>query len=188
SANTILAAGDSRLDQRQLFASRASSLPVTTECEVRIMAKPFGRPVRVVDTPDFGHEHLKNPQTHIEECKKYCQPGLCVLLLVLQLGRFTDAEGEILQSLERALGWRIRESTIVLLTHGDDLKRNREQFTSEHTPFSNIIQMCGGRYHLFNNNSKDTKQVIALMQKMSNYWNIFPKFEKKALLSECLLC
>ncbi|XP_071322900.1 GTPase IMAP family member 8-like [Trachinotus anak] len=183
SANTILAAGHSQQDQRQLFISQSSSMPVTTECDIRITKKPFGMVVRVVDTPDFFHEQLKNPQEQVAMCRKYCQPGQCVVLLVLQLSRFTDAERGILENLENKLNLRIRDNTIVLLTHGEDLKGSLEQFIYTHGPLRNIIEMCGHRYHVFNNNSKDTKQVIELIKKIPNYKNIFPKFTRK-----CLVC
>ncbi|XP_040915313.1 GTPase IMAP family member 8-like isoform X2 [Toxotes jaculatrix] len=188
SANTILAAGNSQLDPSQLFKSEPSSMPVTTQCEVRIMEKPFGMHVRVVDTPDFFHDQLQNPQAQIEECKRYCKQGQCVALLVLQLGRFTDVERGILENLENKLGWMIRESTIVVLTHGDDLKGNVEEFVNAHAALRNIIEMCGFRYHVLNNNSKDIKQVMELIKKIPNYKKVFPKFTKKMSGSECLVC
>lgn len=161
-------------------------MPVTTQCEVKIMEKLFGMNVRVVDTPDFFHDELKNSQAQVEECRKYCQPGQCVVLLVIQLGRFTDVERGILENLEKKLGWRIRESTIVVLTHGEDLKGSLEHFIEAHVSLKNIVEMCGYRHHLLNNNSKDTKQVIELIKKIPNYKKIFPNFTKK--FPECGIC
>uniref|UniRef100_A0A4W6C2Q3 AIG1-type G domain-containing protein n=1 Tax=Lates calcarifer TaxID=8187 RepID=A0A4W6C2Q3_LATCA len=188
SANTILAAGNSQLDPSQLFKSEPSSMPVTTQCEIRIMERLYGMSVRVVDTPDFLNDQLENTPAQIEECKKYCQPGKCVVLLVLQLGRFTDVERGILENLEVKLGWRIRESTIVVLTHGEDLRGSLDQFLKGHTPLKNIVDMCGSRCHLLNNHSRDTKQVIELIKKIPNYKIIFPKFSKKTLSPDCLIC
>uniref|UniRef100_A0A8P4GM51 AIG1-type G domain-containing protein n=1 Tax=Dicentrarchus labrax TaxID=13489 RepID=A0A8P4GM51_DICLA len=179
SANTILAVGNTRRGSRQLFRSEPSSMPVTTQCEFRIMEKPFGVLVRLVDTPDFFHDQLENSKAQVEECKKYCQPGHCVVLLVIQLGRFTDAEEGILEKLEDKLGWKIRESTIVLLTHGEGLKkRSLLRFIHESAPLKNIVELCGFRYHLFNNSLKDTKQVINLIKKIPNYNKMFPKLTK----------
>lgn len=149
------------------------------------MEKPFGVAVRVVDTPDFFDDQLSNPQAHIDECKKYCQPGRCVVLLVLQLGRFTDEEHGILEKLEKTFNWRIRENTIVLLTHGEDLKGNLEQFINASIPLKRIITSCGSRYHLIKNSTKDTKQVMELIKKIPDWKSIFPKLAKK---SECLMC
>ncbi|XP_070707127.1 uncharacterized protein [Pempheris klunzingeri] len=164
SANTILAAGNSHLDPVQPFKTEPSSMPVTTQCEVKMIKKGFGIQVRVVDTPDFFHEQLKNTQAHVEECKRYCQQRKCVMLLVLQLGRFVDEEEGILEKLEMKLGVKIRDSTIVLLTHGEDLEGNLEQYIDVRAPLKNLVKSCGGRYHLFSNKSKDTKQKSARTQ------------------------
>ncbi|XP_051269498.1 GTPase IMAP family member 8-like [Dicentrarchus labrax] len=180
SANTILAVGNTRRGSRQLFRSEPSSVPVTTQCEFRIMEKPFGVLVRLADTPDFFHDQLENSKAQVEECKKYCQPGHCVVLLVIQLGRFTDAEEGILEKLEDKLGWKIRESTIVLLTHGEDLKtKSLPLFIEKSAPLKNIVESCGSRYHLFNNSSEDPKQVINLIKKIPNYYKMFTKLTKR---------
>lgn len=180
SANTILAAGHSKQDSSHFFVSVPSSVPVTKQCDVRFMKKPFGVLVRVVDTPDFFDEQLRNRQTQVDECRRYCQPGQCVVLLVLQLGRFTHAERGILERLETIMGWNIRESTIVMLTHGEDLKASLNQLIYTNEALRNIIEMCGGRCHLFSNNSKDTKQVTELIKKIPNYKLHFPEFPKKS--------
>ena len=161
-------------------------MPVTTQCEVKTMEKPFGIHVRVVDTPDFFHDELNNSQAQIEECRKYCEPGQCAVLLVFQLGRFTDAERRILENLENRLGWEIRENTIVVLTHGEDLKGNPEQFINANAYLKNIVEKCGNRYHLLKNNAKDNRQVTELIKKIPNYKEVFPGFPPKKF--GCLLC
>ncbi|XP_051269501.1 GTPase IMAP family member 8 isoform X2 [Dicentrarchus labrax] len=188
SANTILTAGDCDLHSGQLFKSEPSSMPVTTQCEVKITMKPFGAPVRLVDTPDFFNDQLEHSQAHVEECKMYCQPGHCVVLLVLQLSRFTDAEVGILEKLEDKLGWKIRESTIVLLTHGEDLEGSLEEFIDARAPLKNIVESCSNRYHLFRNTSDNKKQVFELIKKIPNYNTRFPKLTDKTFISECFVC
>nr|XP_046231692.1 GTPase IMAP family member 8-like isoform X2 [Scatophagus argus] len=187
SANTILIAGNPELDPRQLFKSQPSSLPITTQCEVKMTEKPFGVPVRVVDTPDFFHDELNNSEQQINECKKYLQQGQCVVLLVLQLGRFTDYEQGILERLEDKFGWTIRDSTIVLLTHGEDLKGDLDQFIKASAPLKNLVELCHHRHHLFNNSSRDSKQVINLIKKIPDCKNIFPKFMKRSG-TQCCVC
>lgn len=87
------------------------------------------------------------------------------MLLVIQLGRFTDGEIGILEKLEDKLGWKIRKNTIVLFTHGDDLKGTVDQFIGNRSCLKHIVESCNNRYHVFNNNSKDTKQVRELFDK-----------------------
>lgn len=116
SANTILAAenslqpmlpsltiGNSQQDSTP-FKSYPSSTPVTTKCETRMMKVGSGKQIRLVDTPDFCHENKSMQEAQLNECKLYCQPGQCVVLLVIQLGRFTEGERGILENLEKLLG------------------------------------------------------------------------------------
>ncbi|KAK9532938.1 hypothetical protein VZT92_010296 [Zoarces viviparus] len=185
SANTILTAGNS--NSRDLFKSEASSIPITTQCVVKEVEKPFGTRVRLVDTPDFFNNEVKDSQAQVDECKKYCQPGQCAVLLVLQAGRFTGSEKEIVQRLEDKLGWKIRDSTIVLLTHKDDLKESPPGFINAHDDLRSIVQQCGGRYHLFNNNSKKSKQVLELIEKIPHFKNIHSMFVKNKDAGCCVL-
>ncbi|XP_042371000.1 GTPase IMAP family member 9-like [Plectropomus leopardus] len=187
SANTILAAGHPNQDSLQLFRSEPSPMLVTTQCEVRIVEKPFGTKVRLVDTPDFFHDQLRNSQAQVEECKKYCKPGQCLVLLVLRLGHFTNIERGILEKLEKKFGWEIRESTIVLLTHGEELAGSLEKFINAHDRLKSVIELCEDRYHLFSNTSNNKKQVMELIKKMPDYKNLFPKFAKKQNTRCCIL-
>ncbi|KAG8010946.1 GTPase IMAP family member 8 [Nibea albiflora] len=180
SANTIMIAGNPKIDPEQLFRSEASSMPITKQCEAKIIQKPFKRQVRLVDTPDFFNEEVKNCQAQVEACKRFCQQGPCVVLLVLQLGRITDSEKDIIEELENKLGWRIRESTTVLLTHGEDLKGNVEKYINASGALKNIVAKCYNRYHVFSNSSKDPKQVIELIKKIPDF-----KKKKKSLVDEC---
>uniref|UniRef100_A0A3Q0S723 AIG1-type G domain-containing protein n=1 Tax=Amphilophus citrinellus TaxID=61819 RepID=A0A3Q0S723_AMPCI len=172
SANTILAAGKLISGSGQHFPSYPSSTPVTTKCEEKIV-DIFGTKVRVVDTPDFFYEERVD-RAQVEECKNYCQEGQCVVLLVIQLGRFTDGERGILEKLEKHLGWRIRDNTIVLFTHGEDLKGSVEKFIGGRNHLKHIVEACGRRYHVFKNSSKDSKQLKALLKKFSDMFPEFP--------------
>ncbi|XP_019963313.2 GTPase IMAP family member 8-like [Paralichthys olivaceus] len=186
SANTILAYGKSKQEITP-FKSEASSIPITRCCDIRLMNKTFGLPVRLVDTPDFFHDDLRNPEVHIKECRRYCQRGQCVVLLVIQLGRFTDEETGILQRLEKRLGWKIREETILLLTHKDDLRENLSQHVQKHPKLNEIAQMCSYRIHTFDNKTKDKRQVLELFRKIPCYENRFPKIAKKEE-DICMMC
>uniref|UniRef100_A0A3B5AFM3 AIG1-type G domain-containing protein n=1 Tax=Stegastes partitus TaxID=144197 RepID=A0A3B5AFM3_9TELE len=184
SGNTILTAMDPHLKPKQLFESQPSSTPVTTKCQFEMMPSLFGRPVRVVDTPDFLNDEINN-QAQVEECKKYCQPGHYVVLLVIQMGRFTDGEKGILERLEKKLGCRIRENTIVLLTHGEDVKDNVQSFIDERSHLRSIVKECGYRCHVFKNFSKDRKQVMELFKKIPDYETVFPELTEKQSLIDC---
>ncbi|XP_035464824.2 GTPase IMAP family member 8 [Scophthalmus maximus] len=186
SGNSILSLGSSKSRPRP-FVSRPSSIPVTKVCDARFMSQGFGMPVRVVDTPDFFHDELRNPEAQVAECRKYCQRGECVVLLVLQLGRVTDGERGILEKLEDMLGWKLREETIVVLTHADDLRESLVDHVNSNPALRDIVDKCSFRCKVLNNNSKGTKQVVDLIRSIPNYEKRFPKLAKKES-SECLLC
>ncbi|KAM9323048.1 uncharacterized protein KZ484_021132 [Pholidichthys leucotaenia] len=187
SANTILAAVKS--EEVTPFRSELSSLPVTTQCDFRILNASSGMQIRLVDTPDFLHEFVQNCQKHIEECKKYCEQDLCMVLLVLQLSRLTDGEKEILEKLEEKFGCPIKKKTMVLFTHGDDLKkeqRNPHQFIQENKSLTDIITSCNGQYQVFNNMSKSYKQVHELFGKIQKF-DYFPELKKTKFPFDCFL-
>lgn len=197
SANTILAAenslqpmlpsltiGNSQQDSTP-FKSYPSSTPVTTKCETRMMKVGSGKQIRLVDTPDFCHENKSMQEAQLNECKLYCQPGQCVVLLVIQLGRFTEGERGILENLEKLLGWRIREKTIVLFTHGENIKCNLNEFIVPQSHLKEILEACGNRYHVFKNTSKDSKQVKELIKKVEQ---LFPNLTEKDPSPQCCLC
>lgn len=57
--------------------------------------------------------------------------------------------------------------TMVLFTHGDQLKKQTiENFISESPDLIAIIRKCGNRYHVFNNEIKDPKQISQLLDKI----------------------
>ncbi|XP_034048569.1 GTPase IMAP family member 8-like [Thalassophryne amazonica] len=186
SANTILMAAKS---PPTAFTSVPSSMPVTKECEIRVMKKLFGSQVRVIDTPDFFHDKLNVPQQEIERLKAYCCQSACVYLVVLQLGRYTEDERYMVQRLEQKLGWMIRDKAIVLLTHGEDLKgQSVEEYINQQSNLCQMVRLCGNRCHVFNNKAKDKKQVMELVKKIPYYPDIFPKIKDKDFSQECCIC
>ncbi|XP_008303884.1 GTPase IMAP family member 8-like isoform X2 [Stegastes partitus] len=184
SGNTILTAMNIWREPRQLFESRPSFTTVTTKCQFKMMDSLFGRDVRVVDTPDFLNDEI-NDQAQVEECKKYCQSGHYVVLLVIQMGRFTEGEKGMLERLEKKLDCRIRKNTIVLLTHGEKAKDNVQSFINERSHLRYIVNECGNRCHVFKNNSKNPKQVMELFKKIPDYETMFPEFTEKQSSTDC---
>ncbi|KAM4527150.1 GTPase IMAP family member 8-like isoform 2-T2 [Odontesthes bonariensis] len=191
SGNTILAAGNSKSSKKS-FKSEANSVPVTKQCEVIKAKKLHGVQVMVVDTPDFFNELTDNPQRHIEECKSYFVSGRYAVLLVIQVGRFTDGERGILEKLEKKLDCKIRDQTTVLLTHAEDLEGCPKAFIDSDVHLKRTVDMCGNRFHLFKNKSKEPQQVKELIEKIPFFAQINrddPKGESKNKRApECCLC
>lgn len=178
SANTILLAGDPDLKRNQLFESQPSSVPITTKCSFKVLEKKFTAPIYVVDTPDFLNNALKDHQQQIAKCRRFCQQGQFVVLLVMQVGRMSDCEKNILEKMENLLGWRIRDCAIILLTHKEDLTGSLTDHVKNDVNIRAIAANCGWRCHAFSNNSKDTKQVEALFKIMQACNSNCPKYKK----------
>ncbi|KAK9968607.1 hypothetical protein ABG768_002923 [Culter alburnus] len=158
------ATGNTILRNRH-FESRASSMPVTQVCK---MAEETvcGIKIRVIDTPDFFDEDLKNQQEQIKKCKKLGHPGPDVYLLVMELGRYTDGEREIVQNIQRAFGADVVKETIVLFTSKEKLrgKTVSEYIKNTDTQLQELIRNCGSRCHAFNNNDDNVSQVERLLE------------------------
>lgn len=135
----------------------------------------FGRWVSVVDTPDFFYEDQPVDEEEIKVCKQYCKSRQHVILLVIQLGRFTDGEAGILEKLENKFG-RISDRTIILFTHGENLHCDVKQFIGERIHLKRIVEACGDRYHVFKNTSKNSRQVKELFETSEH---MFPGFRTK---------
>ena len=187
SGNTILAAGNSRSHHpKELFKSEADSVPVTKQCEAIEAKKLKGAQVMVVDTPDFFSDLIEDPQRHIEECKKYLVSGRYAVLLVIQTGRLTDGERGILDKLEEKLDCEISHHTTVLLTHAEDLKGDPRVYINSEVHLKRTVEMCGNRFHLFKNKSKQPQQVKELVEKIPFFKQIDWEDDKSKNMGCCL--
>ncbi|XP_053198779.1 GTPase IMAP family member 8-like [Scomber japonicus] len=170
SGNTILG--------RTQFASKASSVSVTTECQ-SAETEINGTCVRVIDTPDIFDDEIKSSvkNRHVTKCKQLCQSDTCVYLLVMHVSRFTDGERDILRKIEETFGSRAKKQTIILFTRGGDLQSSDmslEDFLQDCQPdLKNIVKQCGRRCVVFENQTSRQHQVTELMQtvnRMLNTW------------------
>ncbi|KPP56323.1 hypothetical protein Z043_126078, partial [Scleropages formosus] len=80
------------------------------------------------------------------------------------LGRFTQQEKRVMETLQELLSKSVDQFTVLLFTHGDRLEdQTIEEFISEDTNLQELLRKCGGRYHVFNNKDmRDTQQVWEL--------------------------
>ncbi|KAJ8332272.1 hypothetical protein SKAU_G00427550 [Synaphobranchus kaupii] len=159
--NTIL--------QREEFQSQPSMTSVTTCCQ-KAVQKVAGRHVAVVDTPGLFDTSVSNEevQQEISKCISYLAPGPHVFLLVLQIGRITKEERDILQLIKSTFGKMAEMFTIVMFTRGDDLDESIESYIKRNdAAIQNLIKDCGDRFHVFNNNDMSNRtQVSQLLDKI----------------------
>ncbi|XP_024866425.1 GTPase IMAP family member 8-like [Kryptolebias marmoratus] len=165
SGNTVLGRGE--------FASDITQDSVTKYCQ-KAQSEVDGRPVIVVDTPGLFDTSLTPEQVNEEmvRCVNLLAPGPHVFLLVLQIGRFTPEEKEILKQLKQVFGKNAEKFTIVLFTKGDALEHHNRSIddfvrVSCNDSCKKLIDDCGHRYHVFNNfNKQNRSQVSELIEKI----------------------
>lgn len=125
----------------------------TLSCE-RKKVVVAGRQLILVDTPELWDEDGLENLELVKDCLALSLPGPHVFLLVLQVGRFTQGEYEMLQHLQKIFGRDFAEHAIVLFVRLDDkqhrLQRINDYVAGAHTTLQGVIQKCGSRYFELN--------------------------------------
>ncbi|XP_066242535.1 GTPase IMAP family member 8-like isoform X2 [Saccopteryx leptura] len=158
---------------RSEFVSQLRAQPVTKEVQVS-RGMVGAQNIMVVDTPalrlmlseEGNPSQLKKFQNYVSNCG-----GNTVLVLVLQLGRFTQQDEEVVATLESIVGKDVTKSMIVLFTGKEDLGGGDLKDYCDNTDskaLRKIIKKCKGRVCAFNNKEtgQDSKdQVTDLLEK-----------------------
>ncbi|XP_048063442.1 intracellular protein transport protein USO1-like [Megalobrama amblycephala] len=158
---------------RDAFKAETSQESVTKESQ-RESSEINGRHVTVIDTPGLFDTELSNEeiQREIRHCISMILPGPHVFIIVLNLGqRFTKHEETSVKIIQEMFGEKSLMFTMVLFTRGDDLKNKTiEQCLGKPgSVIRNLIEVCGNRFHVFNNNQTgDRTQVSDLLEKIDN--------------------
>ncbi|XP_077081976.1 uncharacterized protein LOC143735697 isoform X2 [Siphateles boraxobius] len=157
---------------REAFISDTSHKSVTKECQ-RERAEINGRHVTVIDTPGLFDTNITNEeiQREIRNCISMILPGPHVLLLLIPVGRFTQEEEKAVKIIQETFGEKSLMFTIVLFTRGDDLKNKtvEKYLGNPVSVIRNLIEVCGNRFHVFNNNQTgDRTQVSDLLKKIDD--------------------
>ncbi|XP_028671125.2 uncharacterized protein LOC114662010 [Erpetoichthys calabaricus] len=161
SGNTIL--------KKKLFKSENTANSVTERCE-KIKACVSKRLVSIVDTPGLYDTNLP-PEKVVEEiakCISLSSPGPHAFLLVIRLDRFTEEEKKTVEKIQEIFGEGAAKYTLVLFTFGDELDKTIEEYLQDaNRNLMDLLEQCGNRYHVFNNeSSNDDKQVLELLEKI----------------------
>lgn len=156
---------------KNCFNSKPSMKSVTTLCKKQ-SAEVDGRMVSVVDTPGLYDTNLSNDEVKQEmvKCISLMAPGPHVFLLVVQVGRFTQEERDTVDLIREFFGKNSVHFIILVFTRGDDLQdQTIESYIEEANDkfMKELIESCGGRYHVLNNkDQKNHQQVAVLLNKI----------------------
>ncbi|XP_061079282.1 GTPase IMAP family member 9-like [Conger conger] len=158
--NTIL--GEKR------FESNLSMDSVTGVCE-KAQGMVLGRRVTVVDTPGLFDTSLSQQavQDEILRCMAMSAPGPHAILLVLQIGRFTQEEQQSVEIIQTIFQSDAARYTILIFTHADKLKKaSFHNFLSKQgETIQNLVKRFDRRILPFNNEDKeDPGQVANLLE------------------------
>lgn len=113
-----------------------------------------GRKLVIVDTPELWDEDGFEELEQVKDCLALSLPGPHIFLLVLQEGRFTQGECEMLVQLQKIFGKEFTEYAIVLFVNFDGSQhgplRIDDYVAGSHASLQDLVRKCGSRYHDLN--------------------------------------
>lgn len=163
------ATGNTILRQKR-FRSELSASSITSQSEIQC-GVVLGRNVSVIDTPGLLDRRKSREELAQEIGRSIYEssPGPHAFLYVQPINiRFTEQEENVVEKLEQIFGGDMKKYTMILFTHGDSLKgKSVDQMIQEDSSLRTLVDQCGGRYHVFNNEDlRNREQVRELLQKI----------------------
>ncbi|KAI4875040.1 hypothetical protein NFI96_007083 [Prochilodus magdalenae] len=157
---------------RTVFATNQSTLKYQS-----VHGEADGRPVTVIDTPSW-FKYFPSQYTPAwiksEIFKGVGQMDTsphCILLVIPADTSFKEEQKTVIQENMSFLGEHVWRHTIVLFTWGDILGdlTIAQHIESEGEALQWVVEKCGNRYHLFNNEERENRvQVTELLQKIDH--------------------
>ncbi|KAM5255345.1 GTPase IMAP family member 7 [Ctenodactylus gundi] len=130
------------------FISQLSAQAITKTCQ-KASQKWKGRELLVVDTPGLfdTQEKLQTTCKEISRCVLYSCPGPHAIILVLQLGRYTEEEQKTVALVKAVLGQAAMKHTIILFTRKEELDGQslRDFLANADVNLKNLIRECENR-------------------------------------------
>uniref|UniRef100_A0A8C3CPP8 AIG1-type G domain-containing protein n=1 Tax=Cairina moschata TaxID=8855 RepID=A0A8C3CPP8_CAIMO len=149
------ATGNTILGKKRVFESKLSTQPVTVSC-AKAEGHWDGEDFTVVDTADIFNPEGASSEVHQEiiRCISLSSPGPHALLLVTQVGRFTQEDEEAAERLQDIFGADVLQHTIVIFTRAEELvSGSLHDYVkySKNRALCELLERCGNRYCGFNN-------------------------------------
>ncbi|XP_064170855.1 GTPase IMAP family member 9-like isoform X1 [Anguilla rostrata] len=161
--NTIL--GEER------FKSELCMSSVTGGCE-KARGTVLGRRVTLVDTPGLFDTSLsqQDVKDEILRCLAMSAPGPHAILLVLQIGRFTEEEQRSVEIIQTIFQSDAAQYTILIFTHADRLKGISFQnfISKQDRRIQDLVERFDRRVLPFNNEDREDHGQVADLLEMIN--------------------
>ncbi|KAG5210686.1 hypothetical protein JEQ12_015880 [Ovis aries] len=164
------ATGNSILCQ-PVFESKLGAQSVTRKCQ-RATGRWNGRSILVVDTPPIFEAGAQDQEVYqnIGSCYLLSVPGPHVLLLVTQLGRFTEQDVVAVTRVKEVFGAGAERYMVILFTHKEDLaggSLDEYVANTDNLRLRSLVREVGRRYCAFNNRASGDEQREQLAQLMA---------------------
>ncbi|XP_027623067.1 GTPase IMAP family member 6 [Tupaia chinensis] len=155
---------------RNAFESRLSSRPVTQTVQ-RGCGLWAGWELEVLDTPDILCAQAPPEGATQEVCRALAAsaPGPHALLLVTQLGRFTEEDQWAARRLQEVFGPGVLAYTVLVFTRKEDLAGDSlEEYLREtdNQQLARLDAMCTRRHCGFNNRAQGPEREAQLQELM----------------------
>ena len=139
---------------RNAFLSELSPHAVTRYFSV-VEGNFAGRPIAVVDTPglfDTREANLKTAEK-IKSGLRALSSGVHAIILVMQLGRITKEEQEVVEWVTKIFHIEAQRYTVLLFTRAEELEDagGLKGFVEESSYLKALAAKCGNRYIAFSN-------------------------------------
>ena len=146
---------------KKAFESKVALHSITPDFE-KAESDFHGRPIVVVDTPGLFNTRVVTVQETAEKIGNALRDlygGVHAIILVMQLGRITKEEQEVVEWVTKIFHTEGRNYTILLFTRAEELEHPEalKAFIEGSSYLKGLAAKCGNRYIGFSN--KATREV-----------------------------
>ncbi|XP_074799672.1 LOW QUALITY PROTEIN: GTPase IMAP family member 8-like [Natator depressus] len=175
----------------KVFESKLGAKPVTKACSTGSMSWN-GKEVVVIDMPDVFSPEASDTETYreISRCILFSAPGPHALVLVTQLGRYTEEDKEAVKRVWEIFGVESKRNMIVLFTWKEDLGGDslRDYVrNSDNKNLKELIQECKNRYCTFDNKATGAERDEQVKELMEITERMVERMEADATPMSCIL-
>ncbi|GAA6079378.1 GTPase IMAP family member 8-like [Tachysurus ichikawai] len=127
--------------------------------------------LKLVESPGFD-DNVEQIQMAISKSLFDCCPGPHVIIIVLNIGRFTQAANTAMKHVQDCLGENAEKHTMILFTGADNLEgKPIEIFIQENQQLSELVKIHKNRFHVINNRDiRNEIQVNELLKKINDMY------------------